>query len=182
MLSCTLSGCSGPSALPPPLGPCAEIVPGPFEIIRPNSMENSNSSSVVGFLPIRARNAASVNVHFARSSLLSTPQNFPFSCFSDMTLHPMNAENILEYHGRLIIVAFDIFFLIRAFQPRVIQMAARSASADGFPFEASFTKFMNTDLLPSFSACASIVPARLSSFAAFNASACPGLSPLRISA
>src|SRR4030067_1906019 len=94
---CPLDGSSGPSADTPPLHPCAEIVPGPLEMIRPSNIENSNLSLSVGFLPIRARNDASVKVQSLISSAFLTPQKLSAVCFATGTLHPTNPEKILEY-------------------------------------------------------------------------------------
>ncbi len=55
LLICTRSGVSGPSAETAPLAPCAEIVPGPLEMMRPSSTWNGKSFSGGGVSPSSAR-------------------------------------------------------------------------------------------------------------------------------
>ena len=96
-----------------------------------------------------AKNATSVKLHFSIISLLLTPHNLSFSCLEEPILAATNVEKTLEYHGRLMMVAFDIFFLISAPHPRVIHIAASIASDEGLPSAASLINFINTDLSPA---------------------------------
>src|SRR3972149_1535319 len=145
---CTLAGSSGPSELTAPFEPCAEMVPGPLEMMSPRSIENSNLSLSVGFLPMRARKDASVNDHSSMSSLVFTPQKLSFLCLAEGALQPTNDENIREYQGSAAMVIFGMLLFMSGSHPRGIHMAARMASLEGLPFVASLTNSMNTDFLP----------------------------------
>src|SRR3989304_3408883 len=103
---CPLAGSSGPSELTAPFEPCAEMVPGPLEMMSPRSIENSNFSLSVGFLPMRARKEASVNDHPSMSSLVFPPERLDCQGLGARTLHPACVDHIKDEQGSAAMVIF----------------------------------------------------------------------------